>query len=167
VVGGFPKGWEKIDLASPEVADALPVAETELTTGVKGTAGAYKSSSDFLPSAAFNKGGQTSGPFGIFNFRPLNLFHKAHYLIVQVQGVQKVTAVPGAAPPKPAIDPNAQPTAVVLVRNLGSQRLNPAVFTLAAALFFGLLVFQLHTRDKELMAKRAAGPAPEPAGSRR
>lgn len=162
VVGGFPQGWEKLDLASPEVADALPVAETELTTGSGGTAGVYKSSSDFLPSAAYNKGGETYGPFGIFNFRPLNLFHKAHYLIVQVQAVQKVVAVPGAAPPKPVIDPNARPTAVVLIRNLGSQRLNPAVFTLAAALFFGLLVYQLHTRDKELMATRAAATGTGP-----
>ncbi|MDQ6728209.1 MAG: hypothetical protein M3066_18920 [Actinomycetota bacterium] len=155
-VAGFPKGWTKLDLASPELADALPVAETAFTTGSGGTAGVYKSSSDFLPSAAYNKGGETHGPFGILNFRPLNLFHKAHYLIVQVQAVQKVAAVPGAAPPKPVIDPTAPTTAVVLVRNLGSQRLNPAVFTVASALFFGLLIFQLHTRDKELMAKRAA-----------
>jgi hypothetical protein len=168
VVAGFPKGWEKLDLASPEVADALPVAQTDLTTAARGGTAPYKSSSDFLPSGAYNKGGETYGPFGIFNFRPLNLFHKAHYLIVQVQAVQKVEAVPGAAPPKPVIDPNAQPTAVLLVRNLGSQRLNPAVFTVASALFFGLLVFQLHTRDKELMATRAAaGSSPEPVGSRR
>jgi len=167
VVAGFPRGWEKLDLASPEVADALPVADTELTTGARGSAGAYKSSSDFLPVGAFKKGGETYGPFGILNFRPLNLFHKAHYLIVQVQGVQTVTAVAGAAPPKPAVDPNKPPTAVVLVRNLGSQRLNPAVFTFASALFFGLLVYQLHTRDKELMAKRAAGPGPERSGSGR
>jgi hypothetical protein len=42
-----------------------------------------------------------------------------------------------------------------MVRDLGSLRLNPAVFTIASALLFGLLVYQLHTRDKELMAKRA------------
>ena len=39
-----------------------------------------------------------------------------------------------------------------MVRDLGSLRLNPAVFTIASALLFGLLVYQLHTRDKELMA---------------
>ena len=63
-------------------------------------------------------------------------------------------AVPGAAPPRPRVDPNATPAAVVMVRDLGSLRLNPAVFTIASALLFGLLVYQLHTRDKELMAKR-------------
>jgi len=153
VLAGFPKGWEKLDQASPEVADALPVADNELT----GPAGVFKSSSDFLPVAAFNKGGETYGPFGIFNFRPLNLFHKTHYLVIQVQPVLKQATVAGTPPPKPAPDPSAAPVAVVLLRDLGSQRLNPAVFTIASGLFFGLLVFQLHTRDKELMALQAAG----------
>jgi hypothetical protein len=42
-----------------------------------------------------------------------------------------------------------------MVRDLGSLRLNPAVFTIASGLLFGLLVYQLHTRDKELMALKA------------
>lgn len=149
-VASFPGGWTKLDPGSPEVADALPVADAALTKST------YKSSSDYLPVAAYNKGGQTYGPFGVFNFRPLNLFHKPHYLIVQVQGVVAQEAVSGQAPPKPKVDPSAQTQAVVLIRDLGSQRLNPAVFTIASGMFFGLLVYQLHTRDKELMALRAA-----------
>ena len=155
VLAGFPRGWGKLDQASPEVADALPVADGALTKGTGATKGVYKSTSDYLPVGAFNKGGETYGPFGVFNFRPLNLFHKPHYLVIQVQAVQKQEAVAGGAPPKPTIDPNAEPTAVLMIRDLGSQRLNPAVFTVAAALFFGLLVYQLHTRDKELMALQA------------
>jgi hypothetical protein len=50
------------------------------------------------------------------------------------------------------VDEAARPAAVIMVRDLGSLRLNPAVFTIASALLFGLLVYQLHTRDKELMA---------------
>jgi len=152
VVAGFPKGWEKLDPASPEVADALPVSDGELSKQAPGAAPPFKSSSEYLTVGAYTKGGETYGPFGVFNFRPLNLFHKPHHLIIQVQPVEKQEAVAGAAPPKPRVDPNAAPVAVVMVRNLGSQRLNPAVFTMAAALFFGLLVYQLHTRDKELMA---------------
>lgn len=160
VLAAFPRGWKKLELTDPKVADALPVADADLTGGTSGT-GPYKSSSEYLTVAAYNKGGETYGPFGIFNFRPLNLFHKPNYLIVQVQAVQKQEAVAGGAPPKPQVDPNAQPAAVVMLRNLGSQRLNPAVFTVASALFFGLLVYQLHTRDKELMANQAARSAPE------
>jgi len=155
VLAGFPQGWGKLELSAPEVADALPVAQNAVTSPFAGVPAVYKSSSAFLPVGAFNKGGSTYGPFGIFNFRPLNLFHRPHYLIIQVQGVQQQVAVAGAAPPKPTVDPNAPTSAVVMIRDLGSQRLNPAVFTIAAALFFGLLVYQLHTRDKELMALQA------------
>jgi len=153
ILTGFPLDWKKLELTDPAVADALPVADSSLTA--KG--GSFKSSAEFLPIAAIEKGGATYGPYGIFNFRPLNLFHNVHYLIIQVQPVVKQEAVAGAAPPKPMVDAGATPVAVVMVRNLGSLRLNPAVFTMAVGLLFGLLVFQLHTRDKELMALRAKG----------
>ena len=147
ILEGFPRGWEELDLADPAVADALPISDAELTGD-----GVFESPADYLPVAALEKGGETYGPFGVFNFRPLNLWHKTHYLIVQVQAVEPQEAIPGAAPPRPRVDPNATPAAVVMVRDLGSLRLNPAVFTIASALLFGLLVYQLHTRDKELMA---------------
>lgn len=154
ILAGFPRDWEELDLTDPAVADALPVADAELTGGESGE-GAFESSADYLPVAALKKGGETYGPFGILNFRPLNLFHEPHYLIIQVQGVIEQEAVPGAAPPRPQVDPNATPAAVVMVRDLGSLRLNPAIFTIASALLFGLLIYQLHTRDKELMALKA------------
>ena len=153
ILQGFPRDWEELDLADPAVADALPIADAEFTGGEEG-GGIFQSSADYLPVAALEKGGETYGPFGIFNFRPLNLFHKPHFLIIQAQAVEPQEAIPGAAPPRPRVDPNATPAAVVMVRDLGSLRLNPAVFTIASALLFGLLVYQLHTRDKELMAKR-------------
>ena len=152
ILAGFPRGWEELDLADPAVADAVPVADGELTGD-----GPYESSAAYLPVAAFEKGGETYGPFGVFNFRPLNLFHKTHHLIIQVKAVVHQEAIPGAAPPRPRVDDNAVPTAVVMVRDLGSLRLNPAVFTIAAGMLFGLLVYQLHTRDKELMALQAQG----------
>ena len=150
ILAGFPRGWEELELTDPAVADALPVSDAALAES-----GVFKASADYLPVAALEKGGETYGPFGVFNFRPLNLFHKPHYLVIQVQAVEFQEAVPGAAPPRPRVDPNATPAAVVMVRDLGSLRLNPAVFTIASMLLFGLLVYQLHTRDKELMALRA------------
>jgi hypothetical protein len=154
ILEDFPRGWEELDLADPAVADALPVSDAELTGGEEG-GGVFKSSADYLPVAALEKGGETYGPFGVLNFRPLNLWHRTHYLIIQVQAVEHQETIPGAAPPRPRVDPNATPVAVVMVRDLGSLRLNPAVFTIASALLFGLLAYQLHTRDKELMALKA------------
>ena len=151
ILAGFPRDWEELDLADPAVADALPISDGVLT----GDDGMFESPADYLPVAALEKGGETYGPFGVFNFRPLNLFHKPHYLIIQVKAVVEQEAIPGAAPPRPRVDENATPVAVVMVRDLGSLRLNPAVFTIASMLLFGLLVYQLHTRDKELMALQA------------
>lgn len=152
ILTGFPLDWKKLELADPAVADALPVSDSALT---KANTGVFKSSADFLPVAALEKGGNAHGPFGVFNFRPLNLFHSIHYLVIQVQAVEHQEAVPGLAPPKARVDPNATPVSVVMVRDLGSLRLNPGVFTISVGLMFGLLIFQLHTRDKELMALRA------------
>ena len=154
ILRGFPRDWEELDLADPAVADALPISDAELTGGEAG-GGLYESAADYLPIAALEKGGESYGPFGVLNFRPLNLWHKTHYLIVQVQGLEHQETVPGAAPPRPRVDPNAPTAAVVMVRDLGSLRLNPAVFTIASALLFGLLAYQLHTRDKEYMAIKA------------
>lgn len=150
ILDRFPQGWEELDLADPAVADALPVADAAITKS-----GLFKASADYLPVAALEKGGESYGPFGVFNFRPLNLWHKTHYLIIQVQAVVHQEATPGAPPPRPRVDPNATPVAVVMVRDLGSLRLNPGVFTFASGLLFGLLVYQLHTRDKEYMAMKA------------
>ena len=157
ILQGFPRGWEELDLADADVSDAVPIADDALTGGQGG--GLYDSPADYLPVAALAKGGETYGPFGVFNFRPLNLWHKPHHLIIQVQAVEPQETIPGAAPPRPRVDPNATPAAVVMVRDLGSLRLNPAIFTIASALLFGLLVYQLHTRDKELMALREKADA--------
>src|SRR4051812_21326207 len=152
ILNGFPREWEKLELADPAVADALPVSDSALTSAKTGY---FKTSADFLPVAALQRGGDSHGPFGVLNFRPLNLFHSIHYLVIQVQAVEHQETVPGLAPPKPRVDPNAAPISVVMVRDLGSLRLRPGVFTVAVGLLFGLLVYQLHTRDKELMALRA------------
>lgn len=154
ILAGFPRGWEELQLDDPAVADAIPVADGSLTGGEEGN-GPFASPADYLPVAALEKGGETYGPFGVFNFRPLNLWHKTHYLIIQVQHVVEQETIPGAAPPRPRVDDNATPVAVVMVRDLGSLRLNPAVFTIASGLLFGLLVYQLHTRDKLAMAAKA------------
>ncbi len=78
ILDDFPRGWEELELTDPAVADALPISDAELTEGF------FESSADYLPVAALEKGGETYGPFGILNFRPLNLWHKPHYLIIQV-----------------------------------------------------------------------------------
>ena len=148
---GFPEDWEKLEISDPEVADAQPVVDGDLT---REEGGLFQSSTEYIVVGAANKGGETYAPFGLPTFRPIDILHKAHYLVVQVQPVIQQEATPGAAPPVPKADPAAPVYSVLLIRDLGHLRLNPAVATISSALIFGLLIFQLHTRDKEAMAKR-------------
>ena len=153
VLQGFPKGWEKLEISAPEVADAQPVVDGALTNNGE-AGGRFKDAAEYLVVGADSRGGEHYAPFGLPAIRPIDLFHKPHYLVVQVQPVLKQETTPGAAPPKPKVDPAAPVYSVLMIRDLGHKRLNPAVATISSALIFGLLVFQLHTRDKEAMAKR-------------
>jgi hypothetical protein len=146
---GFPNGWRKLETTSPAVADALPVAETKLV----GKGAPFQSSSDFIVTGAYEKGGEKYGPLGL-DFRPLDLFHKPRYLVIQVQKAVKPPIVAGQPPPKATADTSAGIVSVVMVRDLGSVRLRPALVCLFSAIVFGVLVFLLHVRDKELVAGR-------------
>lgn len=154
VLKGFPQGgWEKLEIADPEVADAQPVVDGDLTNhGESG--GTFKAATEYLVVGAATKGGEHYAPLGLPAVRPIDLFHKPHYLVVQVQPVMHQETTPGAAPPKPVVDSNAPVYSVLMVRDLGRLRLHPAAAALASGLIFSLLVYQLHTRDKEAMAKR-------------
>ncbi len=147
---GFPRGWRQLDLADQMVADAQGVVDAELTADD----GLFESPSDYLAVAAYEKGGETYSLLPFLNFRPFNLWHKPHYLMVQVQPVRAQEAPPGGAPPRPEVDPAQPRVSVVMLRDLGALRRNPAIATISSMLIFGLLVYQLHTRDKEAMAKR-------------
>lgn len=152
VLQGFPDRWVDVEPSDPAVADAQPVVDAALTGGEDG-GGLFKASSEYIVTAAHEKGGETSGPFGL-DFRPFDIFHAAHYLAVEVRPVLHQEKVEGQPAPKPAPDPSKDTATVVMVRNLGSKRVNPGVATIASALLFGLVCYQLHVRDKEAMAKR-------------
>lgn len=145
----FPSDWEKIDTNDPAVADALPVVDGQLVSA-PGQRRMFANASEYVLVGAFEKGGESYGPLGL-NFRPFDLFHKAHYLAIQVQ--KAGLAEPGR-PVTP--DPSAEPVSVVMIRDLGAERLNPAIFSISSALIFALFCYQLHTRDKELAAAREA-----------
>lgn len=150
---GFPEGWRHLEPTDPEVADAQPVVDGEVVAEPGERGGVFSASSDYLVIAAFQRGGESHGPFGI-KARPFNLFHKPSYLVVQVQHVIEVTPGPGEAVAAPAPDPSAPVVNVLLLRDLGSERLNPAVFTISSGLIFGLFVYQLHVNDKAAVRRR-------------
>lgn len=152
----YPRAWKQLTLEDPEVADAQSVVDATLVppseTGAKGR---FASSSDYLPIFALEKGGETYGPLGL-DFRPFNIFHKPHYMVIEVQHAIKAPTVPGQPPPKADLDPAAEPVAVVMIRDLGAIRLYPAMVSVFSGVLFWLLVVSLHLRDKEAWARREA-----------
>ncbi|MGH9224709.1 MAG: hypothetical protein ACRD2W_13240 [Acidimicrobiales bacterium] len=151
ILRGFPENWREIELADKAVADAVPAADGILAPSDGG--GLFKAPADYVLEKVYRKGGDRQGPFGVLNFRPFNVFHTPHFMVLQVRPAIQVTP-PEGGPPRAAPDPNARPVGVVLVRNLGALRLHPAVFTIATTLAFALFCYQLHVRDKEAWARR-------------
>ncbi len=91
----------------------------------------------------------------------VRLQHPTRYAVVQVQRVIEQEAEPGQAPPRPQPDEAEPVISVIMVRDLGDRRVPPALFTIGSLLIFLALCYVLHTRDKELMRRRAAFEAGE------
>ena len=141
----FPEDWKRLEVTDPAVADAMGIVDGALV----GPRAMFRNSSDYVLIGAFKKGGEDVGPFGLKVPRPFDVFHTPHYLVVQVQ-----KALPPAVGQRPAPDPSAQPAAVVMLRDLGAKRRNPAVFALSSMALFLLFCYKLHVRDKEAAALR-------------
>jgi hypothetical protein len=76
--------------------------------------------------------------------------------VIQVQkALPPPEAAPGQPAPKATADPQAQPVAVVMERDLGARRRNPAIVAVSCGIIFGLLVYALHNRDEEFVAEKS------------
>lgn len=80
----------------------------------------------------------------------VRITHPPHYTVVQVQQVIPQEARPGEPPPLPKVDPNAPVVSVVMVRDLGTERLIPAIYLVISLVLFVFFVVVLHYRDKTL-----------------
>ena len=146
----FPREWEELEPESSEVADAQGVVDSRIV----GPRARFESADEYLVVGALRKGGEAYGPLHLLNFRPFDIFHEPHYLMIQVQGVAEQPAAPDQPPSEPEADPNQPVVSVLLVRDLGSLRLNPALVCIASTLIFAVVCYQLHVRDKEAAAQR-------------
>ena len=150
----FPKDWKRLEVSDPAVADAIGVVDAQLV----GPRAMFRNPSDYVVVGAHKKGGEDVGPLGLDVPRPFNVFHTPHYLVIQLQ-----KALPPVVGQRPAPDPAARPAAVVLLRDLGGERRNPAVFAISSMALFLLFCYKLHVRDKELWAlQESESKKPEP-----
>ena len=80
--------------------------------------------------------------------------HPTRYSVVQLQRVLDPPTIAGEAPPRPIVDEVEPVVSVIMVRDLGSVRLRPALVMVGSLMVFLALCYWLHVRDKEGMARR-------------
>jgi len=154
-LAGFPGGWKQLALEDKETTEALAAADPILVPPAGEPGRKYFETGGYVVVGAFDIGGERYGPFHALNFRPFNLWHTPHYLVLQVQRSFKPETLPGqsAAAPRPA--PGAPVVSVILVRDLGALRREPALVALSSLALFSVCASTLHRRDKEAMKARA------------
>jgi hypothetical protein len=146
-------------LSTSEAGEAAATTSAELLE-----LGIFGAASEFKVLDAFDVGGKSRLPDDPNRwdrithelYTILHFWHPPHYSVVQVQQVVPQEAEPGQAPPRPMVDEDQPVISVIMERDLGSRRLNPALITIGSLLLFIVFATMLHYRDKESMARRAA-----------
>lgn len=82
-----------------------------------------------------------------------------NYSVVQVQRVVPQATIPGQAPPLPRVDQTQPVISVVMVRDLGTERVTPFLYFVISLSLFVLFAWILHNRDKILMKNKALAEA--------
>jgi hypothetical protein len=126
--------------------------------------GIFGAATDFKVLDAFDVGGKSKLPENPNRWDRIthelytmaHFWHPPHYAVVQVRPVLEQETVEGQAPPRPIVDENQPVISVIMERDLGSRRLNPALICIGSLLLFAAFATMLHYRDKESMARRAA-----------
>jgi hypothetical protein len=147
--------WNKLAEDDKRRGQAVSAADDILVNQAK-----YYKAGDYEPVAVYTKGGKR-WPL-LFNNQALDFFafkHDPGYALVEVQPLVKQATEPGKAPPKPVVDTSQPPRLVLMIRDLGQERLPAAMITIFSGLIFGASCLMLHRRDRIVAANRSAGLA--------
>lgn len=165
----LPDGWRELREGDKVLGDATAAAD-HLLVKPKPTVGhgsapseppfppIFDEAADYLVVGAYATGGETYPKLPVVpdSWDFISVKHKPHYVVVQVQKVVAQQPGPDGKPPKPVADTSQPTISVVMVRDLGSVRLPPAMLMVSSGIVFGVLLYILHRRDKEIMAARAS-----------
>ncbi len=155
--------WNKLEEGNTIRGEAQASAD-EALTGEESPLATFEEADDYVTIDAYDIGGKD--PDDLLSKLPLS--HPPHYAVIQVQEAVEVVTLEegqtcppdarciefGETPPSAEPDPDAPVVSVVMVRDLGSLRLPPALITLASLLLFGIICNVLHRRDKLVTAHR-------------
>jgi hypothetical protein len=156
-------GWALVGTAN--AGEAQAAADLELVAS-----GVFKTSSEYKKLNVWDYGGKPTlkddcpdgGTICRVQHRitsALQIKNPKHYSVVQVQKVIPQTPVPGQAPPLPKVDPSQPVISVVLIRDIGNERVIPFLYFVISVSLFILSAWALHNRDKTLMKNKAMAEA--------
>ncbi|HUF32200.1 MAG TPA: hypothetical protein VMN58_03190 [Acidimicrobiales bacterium] len=148
--------WTQIPADDPSRGEASAAADEAIAGS--GPVAQFETTSDYVVIGVLDRGGKD--PDALLSQLPLS--HPPHHAIVQVQQVVEVEVAFGEAPPPAEADPTRPIHSIVMVRDLGSERLPPAVITIASMIIFGVACNALHRRDKAASEARARALAAAP-----
>jgi hypothetical protein len=143
-------GWDVLSQAS--IGDAQAAADAAL---ISEDIGLYSAASEYVLVDGFTQGGkETRDSDGIWDRvttrvqNALTVLNPPKYTVIRVQ-TSESTAVPeGNAPLSPTPDEDQPVVSVIMVRDLGTRRLPPAVLTVVFGGLFALTCGLLHSRDR-------------------
>ena len=150
-------GWRLLSTAESGDAQAQAIADVLAQTDL-----GFVSTADFKVLDSYTYGGKpelNDNPnrwdrISLWVTNSARITHPTRYAVVQLQRVVDQPSIPGVAPPRPVIDQDEPIVSTIMVRDLGTKRLRPALVTIGSFIIFLALCYWLHVRDKELMAKR-------------
>ncbi|MET1049155.1 MAG: hypothetical protein ABWZ55_05955 [Acidimicrobiales bacterium] len=151
---GLEGGWDVLSQAA--IGDAQAAADTAL---ISEDTGLYTSASEYVLVDGFTRGGkeqpESDSLWDRMSTRVANAFtvlNPPKYTVIQVQ-TSESTAVPeGNAPLSPTPDEDQPVVSVIMVRDLGTRRLPPAMLTILFGSLFALTCALLHSRDRRAQA---------------
>ena len=151
-------GWDVLSQAA--IGDAQAAADAAL---ISEDIGIYTSASEYVLVDGFTLGGkahrESDSIWDRVTTRVGNAFtvlNPPKYTVIQVQ-TSESTAVPeGNAPLSPTPDEDQPVVSVIMVRDLGTRRLPPAMLTILFGSLFALTCALLHGRDRRAQALSTA-----------
>ena len=155
----IPGDWTVLSQAA--IGDAQAAADAVLISGEGGLQ--YAAASDYVLLDGFTRGGEPRREGdGIFDrvanevTNSLQVFNPPRHVVIRVQTSESQAVPEGNAPLPAEPDPDEPVVSVILVRNLGTRRLPPAVMTFVFGALFALTCATLHGRDRRAQSLNAS-----------
>jgi hypothetical protein len=143
------------------IGDAQAAADAALTSGDAGLQ--FTANTEYVLVDGFTMGGKPHRESdGLWDrvsnrvTRALTPVNPPHYVVIQVQTSEQTAVPPGNAPLTPTPDEDEPVISVIMVRDLGTRRLPPAVLTFMFGALFAVTCATLHARDKRGQALNAS-----------